>query len=469
MLYKRKPTAFAITLAVAGILSAGWIRATPAAADEGGWLKPYQLELLEQGVSPADFTSGTPGTDPFGTHLSWTASEGSRSMAVTWLTAGGTNPNQVQYGLTGAYELGTVSATETAGPFGAAIHTAVISGLSPNVEYHYSVSPDGAGSWSPDRTFTTAPAGRSAMTFLAAGDSRQVLPYPLGNLNPWSDLAVDMSSEDALFTVFTGDAVHDAVVTQHWWNWFEVSEPLSGTSPLLPCLGNHEISGDTDAAKYSSYFALPQDAGTERWYSCDIGRVHVVTLDSELTADAGQIAWLTQDLAQASKTSDWIVVNYHRPGYTSGSGDTHGGNSWVQDLWVPIFDDYHVDLVFNGHNHFYQRTFPIYGGLVPSNPTVVDSDPSTYDNPDGTVYVITGAAGAPTLINPFINYQADDNEPYIAAYVNYTEHYMRITLDGKGTLHAEAISTDGVILDEFWIIKSLSTMQGTYMLLLGDS
>lgn len=464
---KMKPTAFAVILAATCVLGFGWIGAGPSAADDGEWLQPYQIQLLEKGLLPSDSTSSTPGVDPFGVHLSWTALEGGHSMTVTWLTTGGTNPNQVQYGLTDSYEIGVVSATETAGPFGAAIHTAMIPGLSPNMEYHYSVSPDDTGSWSPDRTFTTAPAGRRAMTFLAAGDSRSTLP--LGTLTSWSDLALDMSLEETLFTVFTGDAVHDAIFSQHWWDWFEVSEPLTGTAPIMPCIGNHEVSGDSDAAKYSTYFALPQAAGTERWYSYDVGRVHVVTLDSELTTDAGQIAWLTQDLSQASKTADWIVVNFHRPGYTSGTGDTHGENSWVQDLWVPIFDDYHVDLVFNGHNHFYQRTFPIYGGLDPSNPTIVDSDPTTYDDPEGTVYVITGAAGAPMLFLPFLDYQADDNEPYIAAYVNYTEHYMRISLDGKGTLHAEAISTAGATIDEFWINKSLSTMQGAYMLLLSDS
>jgi len=291
-----RPGSFFVVLVAAGVLLAGWISDSPlVTSEEMVELEPFQVWLMEQDPPPAARSAILADANPLGIHLSWTEGDAGHSMTVTWLTAGGTNPNQVRYGLTGAYELGTAVGTETATAFGATVHTAVISNLSPGTEYHYSVSPDDTGSWSSDRTFTTAPVGRSPMTFLAAGDSRQLLPWPLGNFDPWTDLALDMSGEEALFTVFSGDAVHDGIFTPQWLDWFDVSEPLASAFPFMPTIGNHEVSGDTDAVKYTTFFTLPEDSGTERWYSYDVGGVHVVVLDSEMTDDAGQNTWLISE------------------------------------------------------------------------------------------------------------------------------------------------------------------------------
>jgi hypothetical protein len=388
--------------------------------------------------------------NPSGIHLSWSETSGASSMTVTWLTGGGSNLNQVRYGLTPAYELGTITGSEIPSPFRGKVHTVILDGLDPETEYHYSVSPDLGGGWSADRTFTTGPVLRRPVLFLAAGDCRQAQAYPNGNLDRWSQLVPRMQAEGALLTLMAGDLVFDATTGPYWLELFDVSEPLASASPFMPCVGNHDVLGDGEGVAYTSFFALPEGSGTERRYSFDVGTVHFIVPDSQFVANAAQLEWIEQDLAAASQWAEWIVALFHKPPYVSGTGATHPPNATVQTYWVPLFDAYHVDLALNGHNHFYQRTFPIYGGADPANPTVVDNHPDTYLDPAGTVYVITGGGGAPTSA-----YYPDDNEPYIAAYLGDTLQYVKVTVDA-GALHLQAISAGGFMFDQFRILKPVA-------------
>lgn len=113
-------------------------------------------------------------------------------------------------------------------------------------------------------------------------------------------------------------------------------------------------------------------SGTEQYYSFDHGNIHVVSLDSQLTArDEGQRAtmrqWLRDDLA--ANTLDWTIVIFHHPPYTKGANhdsDDTENNLVDRPIWdmrnefVPIFDAYGVDLVYSGHAHSYERSYYLH-------------------------------------------------------------------------------------------------------------
>ncbi|MFK7975251.1 MAG: metallophosphoesterase, partial [Halioglobus sp.] len=128
----------------------------------------------------------------------------------------------------------------------------------------------------------------------------------------------------------------------------------------------------------------------------DHGNVHVVSLDSQLSArDAGQRAtmrsWLIDDLS--SNTSDWTVVIFHHPPYSKGANhdsdttDTRGDIDLPQLLmreeFVELFDEYGVDLVYSGHSHSYERSYYLRGHTESSDmftpaahAELVDGDPA---------------------------------------------------------------------------------------------
>ncbi len=56
---------------------------------------------------------------------------------------------------------------------------------------------------------------------------------------------------------------------------------------------------------------------------------------------------------------------------------------------MPLFDRYGVDLVINGHNHVFERTDPLRGGVSSPAPPGATITPATH----GTTYITAGGGG----------------------------------------------------------------------------
>src|SRR6202007_973065 len=79
----------------------------------------------------------------------------------------------------------------------------------------------------------------------------------------------------------------------------------------------------------------------------------------------------------------------------------------LRATWQPLFDQYQVDLVLSGHDHDYERSFPVRGtdhnvGTLTATGAAVDTwrphpvttvDSGTFDTSKGTVYLILGCGG----------------------------------------------------------------------------
>src|SRR5438874_2504239 len=88
----------------------------------------------------------------------------------------------------------------------------------------------------------------------------------------------------------------------------------------------------------------------------------------------------------------WIIVIYHRPAYTSPS--VHSADIALRDLYHPLFEKYHVDLVLQGHNHAYERSYPIeYNSMSPLNPIMTSKNTNNYTNPQGQIFSTVGTGG----------------------------------------------------------------------------
>lgn len=161
--------------------------------------------------------------------------------------------------------------------------------------------------------------------------------------------------------------------------------------PVIPAVGNHEVSGDyeenkSDSKYYYEQFALP---GNERWYSLDWGsELHIVVLDSEVhpsELSEDQYEWLVNDLA-SHKDFRWNILVFHRPPFSK--GEHHGPYLPVREAWSSLFGNYGVDIVINGHSHNYQRTEPIVYSEEEGAKVAGSGE-------NGTVYLVSGGWGAP--------------------------------------------------------------------------
>lgn len=231
--------------------------------------------------------------------------------------------------------------------------TAELSALSPSSTYAYRV---GNGTdWSAWEEFRTAPEGPEPFSFLYLGD-------PQRGLDEWGELVVDAYGRhpESAFCIIAGDLVNDGHWRNEWDELFAGTTSVFGRIPIVPCLGNHDVDDALEATLYIESFALPQNGppalGPERAFSFSYGNAFFVVLDSNLPANT-QAAWLEEQLASTDAT--WKFAVCHHPAYSSAP---HRENKGVREVWGPLFDRFHVDMVLQGHDHAYLRTYPMRGG-----------------------------------------------------------------------------------------------------------
>jgi hypothetical protein len=96
--------------------------------------------------------------------------------------------------------------------------------------------------------------------------------------------------------------------------------------------------------------------GGDRYYTFTRGSVRFVVLDSN-RFDPEQARWAEDTLARA--TEPWKIVYFHHPLYSDGR--RHGSDVELRVAIEPLLLNAGVRVVFNGHEHFYERTKPQKG------------------------------------------------------------------------------------------------------------
>jgi len=202
-------------------------------------------------------------------------------------------------------------------------------------------------------------------------------------------------------------------------------EPLG---PLLDAgvafelaVGNHELEYVPSSEANQEIVRRIEEVGTEgAFYSFVHGPVEFFMIDSstpQVTGAAGpeQIEWLREALA--ASTAPWKVAALHHPPYSSGG---RGSSIEVREALEPLFVEFGVDLVLTGHDHHYERTIPI----------------------DGVVYVVSGAGS---------KLRKAGTSDFTAIAHNRLQFMIgEATPD---TLHMQAIGVDGVIIDDFTLVR----------------
>lgn len=306
-------------------------------------------------------------------------------------------------------------------------YQADVTGLQPGTSYSYSVIVDGQTlAWDPSQfNFTTPAPGK--FSFLSFGDSGADSPEQIS-------LIQLMAAEPAVAKVIhVGDIAYDSgTYAQFDSAYFALYAPLMSRLPFFTTPGNHDYATD-NAAPYLAGSAAPvsnvpvEDLG--RYYSFDWGDAHFVSVDSNLmltAAESRMLGWLDSDLGATGKF--WKIVFLHHPPYPTG---THLGDPIcveVQQSVTPIVERHGVQLVLSGHEHAYERTFPLVGGQP------VDSGQST-------TYVIAGGGG---------QFMEQVGSLPQTAFSVAAFNYLRVDVDGP-RLSLRATGLSGNMIDSIAI------------------
>lgn len=318
---------------------------------------------------------------------------------------------------------------EVTGPSDQTIHEIALDGLEPETVYFYRVECGAPTAlWpveSDGRAFRTAVLPDHPYAFTVVGDT-QTNPDVVRRLFPRA------YATRPNFQLHAGDVVGTGANKEQWVHHFlGPAEPLMSRVGVFPVLGNHE----GDAAWYYRYFALP---GNERWYAFRYGNGQFFMLDSnrDLSEGSEQYQWLDQQLADSG--ARWRFVVHHHPIYTSDHNDygntLRGGSPWgdmrLRHL-TKLYDKHDVDIVFYGHIHMYERTWPLREGKV---------------DPSGVRYINTGGGGG--YLEQFA-----PTRNWFTARLHRAHHFCYLAVHGD-TLEFQASDIDGRVFDSMTLDKS---------------
>jgi predicted phosphodiesterase len=304
------------------------------------------------------------------------------------------------------------------------LHEVSLSDLEPGATYLYRVvsrSEDGGEAASPVYHLATDPGPGAATSFVVVGDTQD-------GPEVWGRIARLAYGERPQFVVHCGDIVEVGAEKDRWVDeFFGPARGLLARVPLFAVLGNHEA----DSAHYYRYMSNPEP---EHRYAFRFGDAEFFMLDSnrDLCAGSPQHAWL--DRALGASRAPWKFAVLHHPPFTSDEDDygdsacgpTRTGDPRVTDV-IPLFERHGVDVVFFGHIHDYERSWPVREGRI--------------DEARGTVYVQSGGGGG----------SLEDFAPvrsWFTAKVRRTHHYVIVSLCGQN-LELQAYDATGRLFDRY--------------------
>jgi hypothetical protein len=386
-------------------------------ASRRGFLKLAGASGLATAANAMSGTTSAQTTNPDGTpeqiHLTWGADPTSE-VIVSWASLAQAVKPRVRLSSHDGHShvVHAVQRTYTDGLNGEIVCTyhAHLNNLHPDTTYQYEITAENDSNAGQPfcASFRTAPRGRRKFRFTSYGD----LATPNTNWvlsSPQSRFAVQAVERfEPLFHLLNGDLCYANLNPTHqpdvWRDFGNNAQTSAANRPWMPCPGNHEIEFNNGKQGFESYltrYTLP-DNGTRfpgRWYTFRVSNVLFVSLDADdviyqdgaafvagpapLTPAAStgnpaiapgtsfyvrgysngeQTRWLEKTLREASRDDDvdWIVVQMHQDALSS-SKTGNGSDKGIREAWLPLFDQYGVDLVLCGHDHDYERSHPVRG------------------------------------------------------------------------------------------------------------
>jgi len=248
----------------------------------------------------------------------------------------------------------------------------------------------------------------------------------------------------------------DALAYFMYW-----SQPLNGPLGKIGEPNTTRFEAATGEEKKAFLTAAPKTYPRMANFSFDYGNAHWTVLDSNPYVDwtdPALRAWVAADLASA-KSATWRFVGFHHPGFNSAK--THFTDQWMRKM-SDVFETGGVDIVFAGHVHNYQRSYPLRFRLAAGEPAEkghVDGeftldkqyDGAAHTKPNGVIYLVTGAGGA-HLYNPEQQDAPEGWQAFTNKFVSTVNSLTVVDASG-GKLSIRQVSKDGQELDRWVVTK----------------
>ena len=360
-----------------------------------------------------------------------------------------------------------------------------VTNLQPDTVYNYTIttsnSEDGTyfsnlSDYTVTGSFRTAPEAGGKFSFLGITDIQGTLQesYEIAKKN--ISTAITQSPNRIDFIVNGGDVTDNGKNIKQWHYALDNTLDYSSANyqtvfskyPTVVTAGNHESSGGIlsqyfnianadykfdsanptkeEVAKAEKELAKSQDKGL--YYSFVYSNAKFIVLNTNIAYADGlennQLDWLISELQPENNVGiDWKIVVMHKGMYTAGSHTNDYEVEALRKQLTPIFYDYGVDIVLQGHDHTFTTTkFIDRNGKPVTDGTTVGSN-NAFNKPNGVLYLTMG-----TIADKFYEFNSnsglplDETRSVMDTLTSPT--YCYFTIDGK-SLNIEWHSFDPTI------------------------
>ncbi|OIB55834.1 purple acid phosphatase family protein [Natrialba sp. SSL1] len=386
-------------------------------------------ELDPRRFDPRDRGPDEPESDFSTLIATWRGHDPATTMTLQWLTPETELDESVSVELSPEDDTSTRRVQTEVAQFGGSDlnrHRADVTDLAPDARYRIAI--DGAEL---EGAVRTAPEDvTEPITFAEGGD--------VGTSSDVPPLHEQAAVWDPLFAVVGGDLAYADGWHEGRWiafleHWNEYMRSGNRLIPLVAAIGNHEVrggQGETPDEAPFFYTLFDNPHREHAYWALDVAdELSILLLDSNhTTAVVGeQTDWVEDALAERTDRKHLLAV-YHVPIYPSVREIDDRGREAMRQHWVPLLDEYDVDVAFEHDDHAYKRTHRLAGG-----------EP----DPDGVLYLGDGAWGRGTR-----DVHSPDERSYLA--VSESElHVIRVALSPDGSRQFRAVGPDENRVDQF--------------------
>lgn len=341
-----------------------------------------------------------------------------------------------------------------------------VAGLKENTTYYYQVMKD--GEWSDTYTYQTK--SFSDFSFLYVGDPQiGASGDDESDAASWNDVLNQATTQhNVSFMVSAGDQINNTEGDSEGQYAGYLGATALRSLPVATTIGNH----DSKNSNYSYHFNYPNsqfgasrgyrlgvtNAGTDYYYS--YGDVLFIVLDTN-NYNCATHENVIRKAIKSNPDAKWRVVTFHQDIYGAAKDHSDSDGMVLRTQLTPLMDKYNIDVVLQGHDHTYSRTYQLSGdgedhikyssdgsidGTIKydkNNSTYQKENSSCYEvksdvvggtveNPEGTVYFEANSATGSKyyeLYNASQDYIAEKSQTYTPTYsvVSVTDDTFSVT------------------------------------------
>lgn len=396
---------------------------------------------------------------------------------VTWYASGtdaATAPQAVKLSKTADLEAGefdgdavtvqatvaanTVNGTTSSNPQTGNLATAPANGkalltdLAQSTEYTYAVV-GSDGSTSPKYTFKTGKFGKGDFNFAFVGDpqlgaSSSSLAQLDEDTAGWNQTLAAIAGDPSGIELLTsaGDQVETTNAELQYRKF--LSSDIIRSIPFAVQTGNHEAGNTT----LNQHFAVPNQSKAQANNANGVGNYWYVYKDvlflnidsnfNENNDNAGNrqrqhMAWI-EDAIKSAPATKWRIVTFHHSLYSPASHHDDTDIKWRRPAYTKGFSDLGIDLVLQGHDHAYSRSYVLKNsgaGADRANPAEQPGASSVVSGPGGVIYVTSNSASGSKyydLNNPSASTTADPNSGAMTHDATRQGKYPAETMTHRG-------------------------------------